>query len=57
VDLKKTPLTSGVPLALAPNHVEAFVGEFAREATPLLTRQYREPFVVRAVGVDRRIAS
>ncbi len=45
VNLAKTPLTFGVPLTIAPGK-EAFTGEFAKEATPLLTRQYRAPFVV-----------
>ena len=56
VDLVKTPLIRGVPLTLAKN-AEAFTGEFAREATPLLTRQYRAPFVVREIGRDTRVAS
>ncbi|MDP3069453.1 MAG: Gfo/Idh/MocA family oxidoreductase [Opitutaceae bacterium] len=45
VDLAKTPLTLGVPLTLAPGK-EAFTGEFAKEASPLLTRAYRAPFIV-----------
>jgi predicted dehydrogenase len=45
VDLVKTPLTVGVPLTVAPGK-EQFTGEFSREANPLLTRQYRAPFVV-----------
>ena len=45
VDLAKTPLTYGAPLTLAPGK-EAFTGEFAKEATPLLTRQYRAPYIV-----------
>jgi hypothetical protein len=45
VDLATTPLTLGVPLTLAPGK-ESFTGEFAAQATPLLTRQYRAPFVV-----------
>ncbi len=49
VDLARTPLTYGVPLTLAAGR-EAFAGEFAREATPLLTRPYREPYVVKAIA-------
>jgi len=45
VDLAKTALTLGVPLTLAKGK-EAFAGEFAAQATPLLTRHYRAPFVV-----------
>ena len=45
VDLKSTPLTYGVPLTIAPGK-ETFVGGFAKEASPLLTRAYRAPFVV-----------
>ena len=45
VDLAKTPLIYGVPLTIAPGK-ETFTGEFAKEATPLLTRQYRAPFIV-----------
>ncbi|MBL9203122.1 MAG: Gfo/Idh/MocA family oxidoreductase [Opitutaceae bacterium] len=45
VDLAKTPLTYGVPLTIAPGK-EAFTGEFAKEATPLLTRKYRAPYIV-----------
>ena len=45
VDLARTPLTLGVPLTIVPGK-EAFAGEFAKEATPLLTRQYRAPFIV-----------
>jgi predicted dehydrogenase len=45
VDLGRTPLTLGVPLTIAPG-TETFTGEFAREATPLLTRKYRAPYVV-----------
>jgi hypothetical protein len=61
VDLQKTPLTLGVPLTLTPlpkgGVAESFTGEFAKEATPLLTRQYRAPFVVPALGKDTRVAS
>jgi predicted dehydrogenase len=45
VDLAQTPLTQGVPLTLVPGQ-EKFTGEFAAQANPLLTRQYRAPFVV-----------
>ena len=45
VDLARTPLTLGVPLTIAPGK-ETFTGEFAKEASPLLTRQYRAPFIV-----------
>jgi hypothetical protein len=45
VDLQKTPLTLGVPLTIAAGK-EAFTGEFSKEATPLLTRKYRAPYVV-----------
>jgi predicted dehydrogenase len=45
VDLKKTPLTYGVPLTLAAGK-ESFTGEFAAQASPLLTRKYRTPYVV-----------
>jgi hypothetical protein len=60
VNLAKTPLIYGVPLTLAPQksaNPESFVGEFAKEANPLLTRQYRAPYVVRAVSPDTRVAS
>jgi predicted dehydrogenase len=50
VDLTKTPLAYGVPLTLAPKGAEAFTGEFAKEAAPLLTRQYRAPYVVKAIA-------
>ena len=49
VDFAKTPLTLGVPLTIAPK-TESFTGEFAARATPLLTREYRRPFVVPAVS-------
>jgi predicted dehydrogenase len=45
VDVKSTPLTLGVLLQLAAGS-ERFTGEFATQANPLLTRQYRVPFVV-----------
>ncbi|PAW61065.1 MAG: dehydrogenase [Opitutia bacterium Tous-C1TDCM] len=46
VDLARTPLTYGVPLTLDPKRRERFAGEFAAVANPLLTRNYRAPFVV-----------
>ena len=49
VDTAHTPLTLGVPLQLAPGK-EAFIGEFAAQANPLLTRQYRAPFAVPALA-------
>ena len=60
VNLAKTPLTYGVPLTLASPksaNPESFVGEFAKDASPLLTRQYRAPYVVRAINADTRVAS
>jgi hypothetical protein len=45
VDLNKTPLTLGAPLSLVPGK-EKFTGEFSAQANPLLTRQYRAPYVV-----------
>ena len=45
VDLKRTPLTCGLPLSIAPG-TETFTGEFAAQAGPLLTRQYRAPYAV-----------
>lgn len=45
VDLEKTPLTLGAPLTLDPK-AERFTGEFSEKANPLLTRNYRAPFVV-----------
>jgi hypothetical protein len=47
VDLKATPLTMGVPLELT--KAEKFQGEFSKEATPLLTRNYRTGFVVPSI--------
>jgi hypothetical protein len=38
-------LTLGVLLQIAAGS-ERFTGEFAAQANPLLTRQYRAPFVV-----------
>jgi hypothetical protein len=45
VDLGKTPLTLGAPLAFDPA-AEKFTGENATAANALLTRNYRAPFVV-----------
>ncbi|MDB6115301.1 MAG: oxidoreductase domain protein [Lacunisphaera sp.] len=45
VDLAKTPLTLGAPLALDPA-AERFTGEGAAAANALLTREYRPSFVV-----------
>ncbi|HUR59828.1 MAG TPA: Gfo/Idh/MocA family oxidoreductase [Opitutaceae bacterium] len=45
VDLKRTPLTYGLPLSMAPG-TETFTGEFAAQASPLLTRKYRAPYAV-----------
>ena len=45
VDLDRTPATLGVPLEVDAK-AERFRGEFAKIANPLLTRQYRAPFVV-----------
>jgi hypothetical protein len=45
VDLAKTPLTLGVPLAID-SRTERFTGTGAGEANKLLTREYREGFVV-----------
>ncbi|MBL9189634.1 MAG: Gfo/Idh/MocA family oxidoreductase [Opitutaceae bacterium] len=56
VDLAKTPLTLGVPLTLAPGK-EAFTGEFAKEASPLLTRPYRAPFIVPDLSGKGALAS
>jgi predicted dehydrogenase len=61
VDLARTALVFGAPLTLLPHPkgipAESFTGEFAKEATPLLTREYRAPFIVKGVGPDKRIAS
>jgi hypothetical protein len=46
VDLDKTPLTLGPKLTLKG---EQFTGDRAAEANPLLTREYRAPFVVEEV--------
>ena len=45
VDLAKTPLTLGAPLAFDAA-AEHFTGENAAQANALLTRNYRAPFVV-----------
>ena len=45
VDLAKTPLTLGVPLAID-SRTERFTCTGAAAANALLTRDYREPFVV-----------
>lgn len=47
IDLARTPATLG-PVLTFDAEREQFTGEFAREANPLATRDYREPFVVRA---------
>jgi len=54
VDTARTPLTLGVPLTLAPNNVERFVGEFSAQANPLLTRNYRAPYVVKPYATEQR---
>ncbi|QDT37495.1 Gfo/Idh/MocA family protein [Stratiformator vulcanicus] len=45
VDLGKTPLALGPKLMIDPSK-EKFVGVRSEEANPMLTREYREPFVV-----------
>ena len=45
VDLDKTPATLGAMLTFDPDS-ERFVGEFSAAANPLVTREYRAPFVV-----------
>jgi hypothetical protein len=45
VDFAKTPLTLGAALTVQAGE-EEFTGEFSEAANPLLTRKYREPFVV-----------
>jgi predicted dehydrogenase len=47
IDLDRTPATLGPVLTLDSDR-EQFTGEFAREANQMATREYREPFVVRA---------
>jgi len=49
VDLGKTPLTLGFPLALEPA-AERFTGEGAADANARLTRTYRAPFTVPALA-------
>jgi predicted dehydrogenase len=61
VDYAKTPLIFGAPLTLARNAkgetMESFTGEFATEATPLLTRKYREPFAVKNYANEKPVAA
>ena len=45
VDLKETPRILGPWLKMNPK-TETFTGDFSEEANKLVTRQYREPFVV-----------
>jgi hypothetical protein len=45
VDLAKTPATLGVPLTIE-NGAEHFTGEGADAANALLTRKYRDGYVV-----------
>jgi predicted dehydrogenase len=45
IDLAKTPLIQGAALTIDGKH-ERFTGEFSKAANPLLTREYRKPFVV-----------
>jgi predicted dehydrogenase len=45
VDLNKTRATVGAPLAINAKK-EVFTGQFAAAGNPLLTREYRAPFVV-----------
>ena len=45
VDLEKTPLTLGLPLTFDPA-AERFTGGSAAAANALLTREYRQPYVV-----------
>lgn len=45
VDLASTPLMLGAPLTIEKGR-ERFTGEFASDANPLLTREYRAPFIV-----------
>jgi hypothetical protein len=45
IDLKKHPATLGPFLKMDPKQ-EKFTGAFAAQANPLLTREYRQPFVV-----------
>ena len=45
VDLQKSPVSLGAMLTFDPD-TERFTGEFSQEANPLLSREYRAPFVV-----------
>ncbi len=47
IDLEKTPATLG-PVLTMDSDAERFVGEFSAEANQLVSRNYREPFVVPA---------
>ncbi len=49
IDYLKTPLTLGATLTLD-TEKERFTGEFSGAANPMLTRKYREPFVVPKVS-------
>ena len=49
IDLRKVPLRLGPMLTMDPEK-ERFIGPFSRQANQLVSRQYREPFVVRANG-------
>lgn len=45
IDLKENPLILGPMLTMNPE-TERFTGPFSKKANPLLSREYREPFVV-----------
>ncbi|MCX6903517.1 MAG: gfo/Idh/MocA family oxidoreductase, partial [Verrucomicrobia bacterium] len=45
IDLEKTPASLG-PMLTMDSESERFVGEFSQEANKLVSRNYREPFVV-----------
>jgi len=45
IDLDRTPLTLGLPLAIDPS-AERFTGAEAAAANALLSRAYRAPYVV-----------
>ena len=49
IDFAKTPLTVGATLTVDADK-ERFTGEFSSAANPMLTRKYREPFVVPKVS-------
>jgi predicted dehydrogenase len=49
IDLTKTPLTLGATLTVD-GKKERFTGEFSAAANPLLTRQYRKPFLMPALA-------